>query len=303
MPQTAALLLICLAVLLTPGCKGSTEQPGATGSAKANGAYRHHFGEPPTPRQGTCYARAGYFPLADDPGRVRAVPLFIFREQEQLAHLLAALATGAWDFPPRSNLRNPYPPGSSLKITGQTEGSVTIDLTAPGIAHTSPDMPALVAAVAETAFQFEEITQVFLTVNGTPLSGMGPDGFRHDPERVVPVGEPLPLSVGGEWEKDQEFPEEFFINFDRPVVIGEIRLLDGSGREIPGEYFQTAFAMSVLLKPSEPQTLRERDPVRVAWRVSDRLSRTSKGEESFTLKRYEHEEELPLSPSAKLPGS
>ena len=63
--------LFCLALLLTfAGCKGPGKEAGPSGSAKANTAYLSQFGQPPTPQQGTCFARVGYFPLAGEPGRV-----------------------------------------------------------------------------------------------------------------------------------------------------------------------------------------------------------------------------------------
>jgi hypothetical protein len=283
--------LICLAVLLAmTSCKGPDRQSVPTGSAKANGAYLQHFGEPPTPAQGTCFARVGYFPLAGELARLRAVPLFIFREEGQLAHLLAAFAGGEWEFPPHSSLHNPFPPGSTARVTAEEGDSVTIDLVVPGVSQDSPEIRGMIAAVVETALQFEEINRVFITVAGMPPAEMPPEGFRHDPGRIAPVGPPLPLMVGGNWEPGQEDPEEIFINFDRPVVIQEIRLLDADGREIQGEYFRTGFDMTVVFKPAAAHTFREGITLRVAWQVSDRLNRPGSGAQDFILKRFDHEE-------------
>ncbi|MHB8811411.1 MAG: GerMN domain-containing protein [Desulfobulbaceae bacterium] len=283
--------LICLAVLLaTAGCKEPGEKAVPAGSAKANSAYLEHFGEPPTPAQGTCFARVAYFPLAGEPGRLRAVPLFIFREEGQLAHLLAAFAGGGWEFPPHSPLRNPFPPGSTIKVTSQEGDSITIDLAAPGADQGSPDFQGMIAAVVETVLQFEKIHRVFITVAGTPAASMPATGFLHDPGRIAPAGSPLPLMVGGNWEPGQDDPEDLFINFDRPVVIQEIRLLDADGQEIRGEYFRTGFDMTVVFKPAAAHTFREGITVRVAWQVSDRRGRTGSGAQDFILKRFDHEE-------------
>jgi hypothetical protein len=286
----AALAFAALAVLLAmTACR----EPGGeapAGSAKANDAYLAHFGEPPTPQQGTCYARVGYLPLAGEPERLRAVPLFIFREEGQLAHLLAALSSGEWDFPPHSRLRNPFPPGSTVRVTAREGDRVTIDLVVPGADPGSPAFQEMTAAVVETVLQFKEFNRVFINLAGVPLATMPAEGFRHDPGRIAPVGPPLPLMVGGNWEEGEEDPEEIFINFDRPVAIREIRLLDAAGREIPGEYFQTGFDMTVVLQPAAPHALREGIAIRAAWQVSDRLGRTGSGEQDFTLRRYEHEE-------------
>lgn len=294
-PGRFALALICLAALLTlSGCKEPARQAVPTGSVKANDAYLTHFGEPPAPQQGTCFARVAYLPLAGELERLRAVPLFIFREEGQLAHLLAALPGSAWEFPPHSRLQNPFPPGSTLRITAQEGDRVTIDLVVPGDDRSPPAFQGMIAAVVETALQFKEFNRVFITVAGVPLATMPAEGFRHEPGRIAPVGPPLPLMAGGNWEPGEEDPEEIFINFDRPVAIREIRLLDAAGREIRGEYFQTGFDMTVVLHPAEPHTLREGVTIRAAWQVSDRLERTGSGEQDFILKRFDHEDGQPL---------
>ncbi|HBI14964.1 MAG TPA: hypothetical protein DDY20_05545 [Desulfobulbaceae bacterium] len=299
-PCRFALSLISLAVLLAlTGCKEPGSPAVPTGSVKANAAYRTHFGEPPTPEQGTCFARVGYFPLAGEPDRLRAVPLFIFREKEQLAHLLAALPFRDLEFPPHSSLQNPFPPGSTIRVTAQAGESVTIDLVVPGVDQDSPGFRGILASVVETALQFEEINRVFITVAGVSLAEMPVGGFRHDPGRIAPAGSPLPLMVGGNWEMDTEGPEEIFINFDRPVSVQAIRLLDAAGREIRGEYFRTGFDMTVVLRPAVAAALREGISVRVEWRISDRLGRSGNGEQNFILKRLSHAEDksLPESPA------
>lgn len=286
--------LVGLAVLLAlAGCK-EPEPAGPSGSVKANAAFLQHFGEPPIPEQGTCFARVGYFPLAGEPDRVRAVPLFIFREEGQLAHLLAAFSGTDWKFPPQSGLLNPFPPDSTIKVTSQEGDSVTIDLVVAGAGQDAPELRGMIVSVVETALQYEEISRVFLTVAGAPVASTPGDGFRHDPERIAPAGLPLPLMVGGNWEPGQEDPEEIFINFDRPVTIEEIRLLDGAGKELQGEFFRTGFDMTVVFLPATPRIFREGMAVRVGWQVSDRLNRTAGGETDFILKRFDHEDELSL---------
>ena len=226
--------------------------------------------------------------MVEDRAHVHAVLVVV--EEEQLAHLLEAFSGSDWEFPLHSGLRNPFPPDSTLRVTARDGDRVTIDLVAPGVDQDSLEFRAMLAAVVETVLQFEEIKRVFISANGTPLAEMPGDGFRHDPGRIAPVGPPLPLMVGGNWEAGQEDPEAIFINFDRPVGIEKLRLLDATGQEIRGEYFQTGFGMTVVLHPAEPHTIREGITVRLTWQVSDRLGRTGSGEQDFTLKRHEHEE-------------
>jgi hypothetical protein len=287
-------LLGLAALLMLASCDKDRQQAVAPGSVKANAAFLKHFGEPPTPEQGTCFARVAYFPLASDPTKVRPVPLFIFRESDQLSRLLDRLTDRDWEFPPHSGLTNPFPPDSRVRITEQTGDSVTIDLLLP--AETEPG-PAAITALVETALQFEELERVLVTVAGVPLAGTPAGGFRHDPRRIASPGPPLPLMVAGSWEKGEEDPEEILVNFDRPVVVHEFRLLDAAGGEIRGEYFRSGFDMAVVVHPAAPQTLRAGMTLRLAWRASDRLGRTASGEQSFVLERHEHDPG-PLRPEA-----
>jgi len=279
---------IALAVLLVvAGCRESARQPAPSGTVQANEAYERYFGEPPAGGEGTCFARVGFFPLTADPGRVRPVPLFIFRPEGQLAHLLEALETVARELPPHSGLRNPFPPGISARVTAQTGESVTVDLAGPGVAPDSPDFQGLAASLVETALQFEDIERVVITVAGEPAPEMPPEGFGRNPERIAPVGPPLPLMVVGDWESGGKDPVEIRISFDRPVDVHDIRLFDADGREIAGEYFRTGFDMIVALHPAAPQALRPGMTVRAAWRVSDRLGREGRGERDFVLEGHD----------------
>jgi len=279
-----------LVLLLAAGCDKAGPEPAAIGSVKANAAFLEHFGEPPVPDQGTCYARVGYLPLAGEPARVRAVPLFLFREGDQPSRLLERLVTGDWEFAPRSGLLNPFPPGSTVRITGQAGDRITIDLLLPATDGAAWDPAIMVAPLVETALQFEEVKSVFITVGGVALAATPADGFRHDPRRIAPAGPPRPIMAVGNWEEGENDPEEVLVNFDRPITIQEFRLTDAAGREIRGEYFRTGFDMSVVVHPAVPGELREGMMLKVAWKVGDRLDRTSSGEETFSLKRHDHEQ-------------
>jgi germination protein M len=295
--KKSLLALIALAALLPAGCDRVGQRAAAPGAVKANAAFLDHFGEPPVPEQGTCFARVGYFPLARDPARGRAVPLFLFRESGQLPLLLDRLLDRDWEFPPSSGLLHPFPPGSRLLITEQAGDTITIDLHLPAAAE-KMEPAAMIGPLVETALQFEELERVFVTLAGVPLAGTPAGGFRHDPRRIAPAGPPLPLMVVGSWEEGDEDPEEILVNFDRPVTVHEIRLLDAAGREIRGDFFRAGFDMAVVVHPAEPRSVRAGMTVRVAWRVTDRLGRTGSGEQSFVLERHDHDHGPPLPAAA-----
>jgi hypothetical protein len=281
-------VLVALAVLLLAGCD-KPEQAAAPGAARANAAFREHFGEPPLPAQGTCYARVGYYPMASDPAKVRAVPLFLFRESGQLPLLLERVLDPGWDFPPHSDLHNPFPQGSSIQVAEQTGKSITIDLILPAVEAGQMDLTVMIAPLVETALQFKELERVFITVEGAPLAAMPAEGFRHDPRRIAPAGPPLPLMVVGSWAEGEDHPEEILVNFNRPVVVKDFRLTDATGREIKGDYYRAGFDMAVVVHPAEPGNLREGMKLTVAWNISDRLGRTSNSRQDFTLQRHDHE--------------
>jgi hypothetical protein len=283
------LVVVAMAVLLLAGCDRSEKRPAVPGSVRANAAFRQHFGEPPLPAQGTCYARVGYYPLASDPVRVRAVPLFLFRESGQLPLLLERLLDPGWDFAPHSDLHNPFPPGSRARITEQTGNGVIIDLILPATETGEANLAVMLAPLVETALQFEELERVFITVNGIRPAAMPAEGFRHDARRIAPVGPPLPLMVVGSWVAGEANPEEVLVNFDRPVAINDFKVTDAAGREIKGDYYRAGFDMAVVVHPAEPHTMQEGMVLTVSWAATDRLGRTSSGEQIFTLQRHDHE--------------
>jgi hypothetical protein len=279
------MMLIFLAVLLPAGCDRPEQKKVVSGSVKANAAFREHFGEPPLPAQGTCYALVGYYPLAGDSTRVRAVPFFVFRENGQLSLLLERLVEPGWDFFAQGNLQNPFPPGSRVGVVGQTNDSVTIDLILPEGGEVDPEL--VIASLVETALQFPELKRVFITINGTLLAAMPEEGFTHETRRIAPAGPPLPLMVVGSWEEKEL--EEILVNFDRPVVIRDFRLTDAAGREVKGDYYRAGFDMAVVVHPAEPGDLQEGMVLTVTWNVVDRLNRQASGKRDFTLLRRDHE--------------
>jgi hypothetical protein len=279
-------MLIFLAVLLLAGCDRSAPKAVPPGATKANAAFLEHYGEPPLPAQGICYARVGYYPLVGEPGKVRPVPLFLFGEGDQLSRLLGRLLENDWEFPQESGLFNPFPHGSRVRVTEQADDSVTLDLLLPEKGGGEEVLGLMIAPLVETALQFEELERVFITLAGVPLAE---DGFGHEPHRIVRPGPPLPLMVVGSWVEGEEEPEEILVNFDRPVEIHDLRLTDAAGREIKGDYYRAGFDMAVVVHPAEPGAFREGMRLSLAWRLEDRLGRAGSGEREFALQRYDHE--------------
>lgn len=283
----SALALLLTLLFAATGCE--RKNPAApAGVVKANPAYVEYFGQPPTPEKGSCFARVGFYPLRGEPGKVRAVPYFLFEEKNELQQILNRMVGEESVFPPSGPLFNPFPPGTKIASRVQPDGVVELNLSAGGGALREEALPAVAAALTETATQFPDVKRVRILLDGAPLAGMPADGFRHDPARIAPLGPPELLMVVGSWEEGASDPEEILADFDRPVTVNAFRLQDASGQDLKGEYFTSAFDMAVVLHPGNPGAFREGMTLRAQWDVTDRLGRQGKGSGEFVLKRHVH---------------
>lgn len=280
---------VLLSAALLAGCEKKAP-PAPAGTVKASPAYVEYFGPPPTPESGTCFARVGFFPLRSDPGKLRPVPFFLFREEGQLQLVLDRLVSGEVTFPAESALFNPFPAGTRIQVRSLEEGVTELTLSLESTSTVAPDLAAMAAALTETAVQFDEVKRVRILLNGVPLEGMPADGFGHEPQRIASPDSPMLLMVVGSWEQGAEDLEEILANFDRPVTIGSFRLRDAAGQEVKGKYYQSAFNMAVVIHPEAPSAFREGVALSAAWDVTDALGRHGKGEAVFGLQRHEHPE-------------
>jgi hypothetical protein len=282
------LLLLAVAFFGATAChKESSVAP--QGTVKANQAYLNHFGDPPVPEKGECFARVGFYPLKGSTGKVAAMPFFLFRQEDQLPLLLERLVGNEAGYLSRSQLFNPFPPGSSVRLVSQAGGTVGLDISLKE-SPSAESVAAMAASLTETATQFEGIEKVRIAINGASLSGMPEDGFAHDAGRVESPGLPTLLLVVGAWEKGAQDPEEILADFDRPIRIESFSLMDASGQKIRGDYFTSAFDMAVVIHPENPSVIRKGMTLRAEWRVVDRLGRKGEGAGNFTLGRHDHAE-------------
>lgn len=282
----SAVFLFVLTLAMA-GCEKQASSPGA-GEVKASVAYIEHFGLPPTPDSGLCYARVGFYPLRSDPARVRAVPMFLFRETGQLQLLLDRLASGAIPLLPESDLFNPFPEATLVQVRARDGDAVTLNVSFPKQLNAAPNLSSIAAMLTETAVQFEGTERVIILQDGKPLPEAPVEGYRQDLLRVAPVGAPALFMVNGAWEKGSAVPEEIAANFDRPVKIEDFRLEDASGQEIRGDYFQSLFNMSVVIHPENAVALHEGMTLRAQWNVTDELGRQGQGSGDFQLRRHDH---------------
>lgn len=279
-------LLLLAGALLTACEKKSAEVP--AGTVKASPAFVHYFGEPPTPERGVGFARVGFYPLRADSSKVRAVPFFLFREEGQLELLLQRLISAEVTFPGKSPLVNPFPAGSRLQVRSLGDGLIELDLTLGAATADAAAQSAMVAALTETAVQFDEVNRVRLLLDGAAWPGMPAEGFAHDTQQIADPGAPTLLSLVGVWDKGAQDPEEILVNFDRPVTIQHFALRDATGKDVQGKFFQSVFNMAVVLHPERAAEFREGITLTAEWEVVDSLGRAGKGVDTFSLLRLEH---------------
>lgn len=278
--------LLAFVVFGLAACKQESSNV-AQGVAKASQTYSNYFGEPPAPKQGECFARVGFYPLKNRSGKLTAVPFFLFREENQLELLLERLVGNDPDYFSHSQLFTPFPPGSKVRLVSQQGEAVVLELSFQQTPR--PDLvKAMVAALTESATQFEGLKKVRILIDGAPLPDMPADGYSHVPRRIEFPGPPTLLLVVGAWEKDAANPEEILADFDRPVTVESFSLKDSSGQKVEGDYFTSAFDMAVIVHPENSASIREGMSLRAEWQVVDRLGRKGRGSGEFTLLRHDH---------------
>ncbi len=279
-------MLFCLLGL--SACKREeTLDPQGEGYVEANHAYEENFGAPPQGKVGKAFARVAYLPLHDLPEKLRALPLFLFTDQDQLRQILERLISGELLMQRASELYNPFPTNLAIHITNPEGPLVTLSLTtdqawAPG------DLLAGSRALAETALQFASVERVIILLNGAPVPQMPAEGFEHDQEALVRVEPPALVMMAGVWERGVESPVELLIEFDRPIKIKSFKLYDREGNPVKGEYFTSIFQMAVVVHPEDPGYYREGMLLRAEWEVADELGRGSSGTSNLPLRRIEH---------------
>jgi germination protein M len=76
--------------------------------------------------------------------------------------------------------------------------------------------------------------------------------------------------------------------FDRPVEVKELKLLAKDGQPFAGDVYHSVFDMAAVLKPKDPSQFKERMPIRVHWKVADKLGRQAEGDSVWLLEVKEH---------------
>jgi hypothetical protein len=261
--------------------------PKKSGIVEASRAYLDNFGTPPQGKAGEAFARVGYLPLQDFPGKLRALPLFLFSDKGELQHILNRLIGGELKLPADFGLYNPFPDDLEVKTTPLGNPTVTLSL-ATQQSWSDSDMAAAGRALAETVFQFDAVKRVIITLGNQPLPQMPADGYLHEPLKLVEVKPPTLVLIAGMWEQGADEPDELLVEFDRPITVNNFKLYDNSGKAVDGEYFTSIFQMAVVILPKDPSRYQEATLLRAEWDVVDGLGRSNNGTTTLPLQRFEH---------------
>ncbi len=288
---------LVLALFAAGACqrKEQAAAPKST-SISATGAYEKYFGPAPTTDKGTCFAFVIYFPSAKQHGKVVPFPFFSFDEgsirRVAVERLLGGMEVGSY----KGEFLRPFPPGVRLLGISEVKGAVTVNFSGElknlgaGAACDGGSLDALALTLA----QFKGIREVRLQVEGKggPIHFAGGCLVRQplaiDEKAVLDPGPPRLLDVAAPKEKGAKEIEAVHAYFDRPVDIREVSFSDKDGRPFSGAIYSSVFDMAAVLKPKDPSVFEAGTPVKVRWKVADRLGRTAEGESEFRLEMKEH---------------
>jgi len=253
------------------------------GKVTATNAYEKYFGAAPWCGKGAVYAFAIYFPSSKEPGKVVPFPFFTFDEgsikKVAVERLLGGMDTGSYQGEFIS-----FPSGIRLIAINDDHGTLTVNFSKE---LDKSAEAATVRALTLTLRQFKGVKDIRLQVEGkeSPLSALVKNV---DDSAVLQPSPPRLLSVTAMRDKGAKDIEDVNAFFDRPVDVKELKLLSKDGQPFAGELFHSVLDMAAVLKPKEPSQFKELMPIKVRWKVIDKMGRRAEGDSIWLLEIKEH---------------
>lgn len=252
------------------------------GKVTATAAYEKYFGPAPAVDKGSAYAFVIYFPSAKEAGKLVPFPFFTFDEgsirKVAVERFLSGMDTGSYQGEFLT-----APAGSRIVSIDEARGVVILTLSKE---FASPDASQFANALTQTLRQFKGVTAVSVKIEGNEKTFTS----NGDDSSIIQPGPPRLLSVTAMKDKGAKEVEEVNAFFDRPVDVKELKLLAQDGKVFEGDLFHSAFDMSGVLKPKDRSQFRERMPIKVRWKVSDKLGRQAEGDNVWLLEVKQHEQ-------------
>lgn len=282
----ALMLSLSLAAFL--GCnKKESQQSQQTsvqpGKVVTTAAYEKYFGGPPFVDKGTAYAFVIYFPSARSPGKVVPFPFFTFEEgslkKVAVERLLSGMETGSYhdEFLPVPN---------GTRLLAITDGGNTITANFSKELAAASD-PSILQAITSTLGQFKGVTDLRIQIEGKEYALTAKANAANDSVVQQPSA-PRLLSLTAMRDKGATNIEDVNAFFDRPVEVKELKLLSKDEQQFAGELYHSVFDMAAVLKPKDTSQFKERMPIKVRWKVVDKLGRPAEGENVWFLEVKEH---------------
>lgn len=254
------------------------------GEVITTGAYAKYFGAAPSVDKGLAYAFVIYFPSRKDPGKIVPFPFFTFDEESikkiAIDRLLVGMDTGSYQGEFLT-----APTGGRIVSINETQGTITLILNKEFSARSDESTTRMFAkAFDQTLRQFKGIRAVSIRIDGKeePLTVLPADSD------IVQPGPPRLLSVTAMKDKGANDVEEVNVFFDRPVDVKELKLFAKDGQQYEGDLYHSAFDMAGVLKPKNQSQFAERMPIKVRWKVIDKLGREAEGDNVWFLEVKEH---------------
>jgi germination protein M len=292
------LSIIAILIVVLSACRNKEGQPPAKPTrVSATDAYKRFFGPAPTTDKGSCFAFVIYFPSKKSPGKVVPFPFFTFDEgsikKVAVERFLSGMDVGSY----RGEFLQPFPAGTHLLGISEEKGSVIANFSRE---LTNPDGKSACGkgggadALALTLAQFSDVREVRVAVEGKdgviPLSNGCTirQPLAIDEAAVQEPGPPRLLEVAALKEKGAKEIEAVHAYFDRPLDIKEITFSDKNGQPFAGEVYQSVFDMAAVLKPKNTSLFTAGLPIKVRWKVIDKVGRQAQGENTIPLEIKEH---------------
>ncbi len=267
-------------------CKKKEAPQEKAGRVTATKAYQKYFGPAPSSGKGTCFAFVIYFPYGKEPGKVAPFPFFTFDEASMKKVAVERLIVGMNLPAYRNEILQPFADGAHLLELSQLEGLVQVNLSKDFLVS-GKHKAGMLNALVMTLTQFEGVKGVRLLSEGKDIE-FAKGTLLPDASSVLDPQPPRLLSVTAVKDKGAKDVEEVSAYFDRPVDIKVVRFADKDGNPFAGEVYQSVFDMAAVLKPKDLAQFKAGMPVKVRWKVVDKLGRMAEGESEFSLEVKEH---------------
>ena len=285
MKKIVALFLLVISLAITVSCKNNetSSQSAKPGKVITTPAYVKYFGTAPSVDKGTAFAFVIYFPSRKEPGKVVPFPFFTF-DEASLTRVSVERLLGGMDIGSYQGEFIPFPSGIRLISINDDHGTLTVTF--------SKEMDRSAEATTASALvltlrQFKGVKDIRLQVEGreSPMSTLVKNAGDSAVQQPSP---PRLLSVTAMRDKGAKNIEDVNAFFDRPVEVKELKLLSKDGQPFAGDLFHSVFDMAGVLKPKDPSQFKERMPIKVRWKVIDKLGRQAAGDNVWFLEVKEH---------------